>query len=84
MTPSRCAAPLFAILMASFSPFGTGASHGAPAQSPGFGLGLVPDGSVRSGILPNGMRFQIMHNATPKGQAALRLRVGSGSLEETD
>jgi zinc protease len=45
---------------------------------------LAPDPAVRFGILPNGMRYAIMRNATPAGQTALRLRVGSGSLEESD
>jgi len=45
---------------------------------------IKPDPAVRFGVLPNGMRYAIMHNATPGGQASLRLRVGSGSLEESD
>ncbi|MDB5481310.1 MAG: processing protease protein, partial [Caulobacteraceae bacterium] len=45
---------------------------------------LAPDTAVRFGVLPNGMRYAIMHNATPAGQTSLRLRVGSGSLEESD
>ena len=45
---------------------------------------LTPDPAVRFGVLPNGMRYAIMHNATPGGQTSLRFRVGSGSLEESD
>ncbi len=45
---------------------------------------LAPDSAVRFGVLSNGMRYAIMHNATPAGQTSLRLRVGSGSLEESD
>jgi len=45
---------------------------------------LPADPLVRFGVLPNGMRYAIMHNDTPKGASALRLRVGSGSLEESD
>ena len=45
---------------------------------------LTPDPAARFGVLPNGMRYVVMHNATPAGQTALRLRVGSGSLEESD
>jgi zinc protease len=45
---------------------------------------IKPDPSVRFGVLPNGMRYAIMRNATPGGQTSLRLRVGSGSLEESD
>src|SRR5262245_11154836 len=45
---------------------------------------LKADPAVLFGTLPNGMRYAIMKNATPAGQAALRLRIGSGSLEESD
>jgi zinc protease len=45
---------------------------------------LKPDSAIRSGVLPNGMQYVLMHNQTPKGQAAIRLRFGSGSLQETD
>jgi zinc protease len=45
---------------------------------------IRPDPSVRFGVLSNGMRYAIMRNATPGGQTSLRLRVGSGSLEESD
>ena len=45
---------------------------------------LPADPSVRFGVLPNGMRYALMHNETPRGQVSLRLRIGSGSLEESD
>jgi zinc protease len=45
---------------------------------------LAPDPAVRFGVLANGMRYALMRNATPAGQTALRLRIGSGSLEESD
>jgi zinc protease len=45
---------------------------------------LTPDPNVRFGTLPNGMRYALMHNATPKGQAAVRLRFDAGSLMEHD
>ena len=45
---------------------------------------LAPDAAVRFGVLPNGMRYAIMRNGTPAGQTSLRLRIGSGSLEESD
>ncbi len=48
------------------------------------GSDLKPDEQVRFGTLPNGMRYAVMRNATPKGQASFRLRVGTGSLEEND
>lgn len=45
---------------------------------------LAADKQVHFGSLPNGMRFAIMRNATPPKQAAIRFRIGSGSLDEQD
>ncbi|MDR3511457.1 MAG: insulinase family protein [Caulobacteraceae bacterium] len=45
---------------------------------------LPPDPAMRFGVLPNGMRYVVMKNATPGGQASLRLRINAGSLNETD
>ncbi|MFC5342824.1 M16 family metallopeptidase [Brevundimonas staleyi] len=42
------------------------------------------DANVRFGTLPNGMRYAILRNATPPGQASLRLRIAAGSLMEND
>jgi zinc protease len=44
---------------------------------------LPPDPAMRFGTLPNGMRYVVMHNATPGGQASLRLRINAGSIDET-
>ena len=45
---------------------------------------LKPDPAVLFGTLPNGMRYAVLKNATPAGQASIRFRVGSGSLQESD
>lgn len=45
---------------------------------------IPADPAVRFGVLPNGMRYAILHNATPPHQAALRLRIDAGSLSERD
>jgi len=45
---------------------------------------LQAESDVHFGTLANGMRFAIMRNVTPPGQAAIRFRIGSGSLEEND
>ena len=45
---------------------------------------LHADAGVRFGLLPNGMRYAIMHNATPAGQASIRLRIDAGSLQERE
>ena len=45
---------------------------------------IAPDPAARFGTLANGMRYVIVRNTSPSKQASLRMRVGSGSLEETD
>ncbi|HEX7757879.1 MAG TPA: insulinase family protein [Caulobacteraceae bacterium] len=45
---------------------------------------LPPDPAIRFGALPNGMRYAIMKNATPPGQASLRLHIDAGSMMEAD
>ncbi len=45
---------------------------------------LTPDPAVRHGTLSNGMRYALMRNATPPGQASLRLRIDAGSLHEDE
>jgi zinc protease len=45
---------------------------------------LPAEAGIRFGTLENGMRYAIMRNATPTGQAAIRFRIGAGSLDERD
>ncbi|WP_269514380.1 M16 family metallopeptidase [Brevundimonas subvibrioides] len=45
---------------------------------------IPADPAVRFGQLPNGMRYAILRNATPPGQASLRLRIDAGSLMENE
>lgn len=42
------------------------------------------DPAIRFGLLPNGLRYAIMHNATPKGKSSLWLRIDAGSLMEKE
>ena len=42
------------------------------------------DPALRIGTLPNGLRYYVRHNASPKGRAELRLAVNAGSLLEDD
>ncbi|MBO9709071.1 MAG: insulinase family protein [Caulobacter sp.] len=55
-----------------------------PGQWPQAVSDVAPDPRVRFGVLSNGMRYAIQKNATPPGQAALRLWFDAGSLDETD
>jgi zinc protease len=62
-----------------------GQATAAPTAVPAQGTsGLRPDPAVRFGVLPNGMHYQIMRNATPPHNASLRLRIGVGSLYERE
>jgi zinc protease len=45
---------------------------------------LKPDPAVRFGMLPNGMHYEIMRNATPPHNASLRLRIDVGSMYERE
>src|SRR5262245_29808734 len=45
---------------------------------------LPADASVRTGVLPNGMKYYIRYNKKPEKRAELRLAVNSGSTSEND
>jgi zinc protease len=46
---------------------------------------LLPmDPNVKTGVLPNGLKYYIMKNAEPKNRAQLRLMVKAGSVLEND
>lgn len=59
-----------------------------PMQQPGKWAqdytGRKADPAVTFGTLANGMRYAIMRNTTPSDGVAMRLRFGSGSLQESD
>ena len=46
--------------------------------------GRKADPKVRFGTLPNGLRYAILHNETPSDGVAMRMPIGSGSLQERD
>lgn len=61
----------------------------ASAQPAAVGLDPDPnllrwDPAIRYGVLPNGLRYAVQHNASPKGAVALRLGIGVGSFDEAD
>jgi zinc protease len=60
----------------------------APLEQPGRWaqdyLGREADPAVRFGTLPNGLRYAILKNDTPKGAVSMRMLIGSGSLKERD
>jgi zinc protease len=42
------------------------------------------DPAIRYGELPNGLRYAVQRNATPKGGVSIRLGIGVGSYDEAD
>lgn len=46
--------------------------------------GRKADPSIRFGTLPNGLRYAIKHNEMPTEGVAMRMRIGSGAIEERD
>ncbi|HEY1124870.1 MAG TPA: insulinase family protein [Sphingobium sp.] len=62
--------------------------HVAPLKIPGKWaqdyLGRPVDPAVRFGTLPNGLRYALMKNDTPRNAVAMRMLIGSGSLKERD
>jgi zinc protease len=47
-------------------------------------MSLPMDSRVKTGVLPNGLKYYIMKNAEPKNRAQLRLMVKAGSVLEND
>ena len=80
LTGVSFAAIVFALLA---GPAGLATAADAPAW-PQAKSDIPADPAVKFGALPNGMRYAIMKNATPKGEVSLRLRIGTGSLQESD
>ena len=59
----------------------------SPEAAAAWGLAntdVKPDPAVRYGVLPNGLKYAIRHNATPLGTVVLRLRFDIGSVAEAD
>ena len=56
----------------------------APALATEWPKSDIPaDPAVNFGVLPNGMRYAIMHNATPVGGVSVRFRIGAGAMQES-
>lgn len=82
--------PIFLRFLAAFT-LAAACTSGLPAHAdspsapwPQTISDLPAEPGIRFGTLENGMRFAIMRNATPPGQAAIRFRIGAGSLDEND
>jgi zinc protease len=77
--------PMLAAQEASPSAAKAKAAGEVPAPVWAFETSDVPvDPGYTFGRLDNGLRYVIRRNATPAGTALVRMRIGSGALEETD
>src|SRR5690349_9060324 len=45
---------------------------------------IAPDPAVRFGVLPNGLRYALMHNQLPPGAVSIRFSLEFGSLYESE
>ena len=71
---ARCVAAWLAFSAAA------GSAAGATPAWPQATSELAPDPAARFGVLPNGLRYALMHNQTPKGQVVMRLQIRAGSM----
>lgn len=65
----------------------TAAQASASSTTPLWGheqVGRAPDPAVRFGRLPNGLRYAVQRNETPKDGVAMRLYIGAGSMAERE
>src|SRR4051794_12270027 len=74
------AAALVSLAVAAAAAPAVTAASAPAAAAPALGA----DPAVRSGTLSNGMRYEILRNATPPHNASLRLRIDAGSMYERD
>jgi zinc protease len=80
-------AGVFALALPSFAAQPAAPPSMARPAANGWGMPLTdipPDPTIRFGTLPNGMKYAVMRNATPKGAASLRLHFAFGSLAESE
>ena len=76
--------PLLAgVLMAAVALPGAAVAQGDPAFVHE-ASDLKADARVVYGTLANGLRYAVMKNQTPSGNAAIRMRIATGSFNETD
>ncbi|MGH7028664.1 M16 family metallopeptidase, partial [Brevundimonas sp.] len=82
---SGAALPAVALPVGLTAPAAVAAQEAQPSTPWAQAASDIPaDANVRFGTLSNGMRYAILKNATPPGQASLRLRIDAGSLMENE
>ncbi len=65
----------------ALSPHAAGREPGASTSAPST---VSADAQMRTGVLPNGLRYAIVRTINEPGKVSLRLRVAVGALSETD
>ncbi|MDO9588586.1 MAG: insulinase family protein [Brevundimonas sp.] len=79
------AATYFALLMTASPALAQAQAQVQPSDPWAQAASDIPaDSNVRFGLLPNGMQYAVLRNATPAGQASLRLRIDAGALMENE
>jgi zinc protease len=77
-----CATAGAVVLLASATALAQNASRGGAAPAPAEAIPLDP--AVRTGVLPNGLRYFVRRNSKPEKRLELRLVVNAGSVLEDD
>lgn len=83
MKTGHLRAAIIALALA-FAPVTAAAEPVKPIAFPHEQSDRKPDPDARYGRLPNGLTYVVQANATPKGTAAIYMRVAAGSLVETE
>lgn len=71
------------VVVASPAVAAPAAAAEAPA-APDWAGRTPTDPNLRTGVLPNGLRYAVMRSATPKGAVSIRFAIDVGSYEETE
>ncbi len=81
---TRAALAAFLLLSVSGAAYHAIAADAVAPLWPQAKSDLPADPDIRFGALPNGMRYAIQKNTTPKNEVSFRLRIGAGSLMEAE
>jgi zinc protease len=81
------ATPVWAQTATTTAPVPAAAATATPATTTAWGHispDIQDDKSIRYGVLPNGMKYAVQKNETPKGSAAVRMHMNVGSIAEAE
>jgi zinc protease len=72
------------LILFTLTAFSSAAAEAGRSIWPHDGSDLAPDPSLTFGKLPNGFRYVLMKNTTPRDRVSMHLNVQAGSLHESD